>query len=274
MNYIKYIKSRDGTKLYTKVMDVKEPKANIIFVHGLAEHLERYDKIANFFHENNFNVIRYDQRGHARSEGKQTFYNHYEEIIEDLDAIVNFTKSNYEGKVYVVGHSMGGYTVALYGSKHPNNVDGYITSGALTRMHLDLFGEIDDDIPAETYVNNELSDGVCSDPEVIKKYTYDDLVSKQISIGLIRTLITGIDYLKNNPNSFVDPILIMHGKLDGLVSVEDSFSFYKEIASENKSLRIYENLEHEILNESSYNEVIFVDMLNWIMNELERDPEV
>ena len=35
MNYIKYLESKDGTKLYTKVNEVKESKANIIIAHGL-----------------------------------------------------------------------------------------------------------------------------------------------------------------------------------------------------------------------------------------------
>ena len=48
MNYIKYLESKDGTKLYTKVNEVKESKANIIIAHGLAEHLDRYDELVAF----------------------------------------------------------------------------------------------------------------------------------------------------------------------------------------------------------------------------------
>lgn len=58
MNYIKYIQSADGTNLYAKVNEVSEPKANIIVVHGLAEHLERYDHITTFLNDNQFkNVV-------------------------------------------------------------------------------------------------------------------------------------------------------------------------------------------------------------------------
>lgn len=269
MNYIKFLESKDGTKLYTKVMDVETARANIIIVHGLAEHLDRYDEVATFFHQHHFNVIRYDQRGHGRSGGQPTYYDDYNTIVEDLDAVVHFTKSKYKGKVYVLGHSMGGFTVALYGTKHPKKVDGYLTSGALTRLTHNPFGEIDPSISGETYVDNELSEGVCSDPEVMEKYEYDDLVSKKISIELIRNLVAGAAYLKQYPELFIDPILVMHGSLDGLVSAEDSLQFYHEIASEDKSLRIYSKLEHEILNESSYNETIFWDMFHWLISQLE-----
>ena len=57
MNYIKYIQSADGTNLYAKVNEVSEPKANIIVVHGLAEHLERYDHITTFLDTINVDTV-------------------------------------------------------------------------------------------------------------------------------------------------------------------------------------------------------------------------
>ena len=57
MNYIKYIQSADGTNLYAKVNEVSEPKANIIVVHGLAEHLERYDHITTFLNDNHLTSL-------------------------------------------------------------------------------------------------------------------------------------------------------------------------------------------------------------------------
>ena len=106
MNYIKYVLSKDNTKLYTKINEVEKAKANIIIVHGLAEHLDRYDEITSYLNENEFNVIRYDQRGHGRSEGKQTFYSNKDEIVEDLSAVIDKVKENYEGKkILVVTHA-------------------------------------------------------------------------------------------------------------------------------------------------------------------------
>ena len=92
MNYIKYVLSKDNTKLYTKINEVEKAKANIIIVHGLAEHLDRYDEITSYLNENEFNVIRYDQRGHGRSEGKQTFYSNKDEIVEDLSGVIDKVK--------------------------------------------------------------------------------------------------------------------------------------------------------------------------------------
>ncbi|RIN39152.1 alpha/beta hydrolase [Staphylococcus succinus] len=268
MNYIKYLTSKDGTRLYTKINEVKDAKANIIIVHGLAEHLDRYDEITEYLNAKQFNVIRYDQRGHGRSDGQQTYFSHVEEIVEDLSTIIDEVKVNYGDKVYLIGHSMGGYTVMLYGTKHPNVVDGVITSGALTQYNYELFGELDRSMSSHTYIDNDLGEGVCSDKSVITKYKLDDLNAKQISMGLIYTLMDGVQYLKNHADAFKAHILILHGKDDGLVSYKDSMQLYEEIGSKHKSLHIYDGLQHEIFNESSYNQSIFREITDWLENEI------
>lgn len=268
MNYIKYITSKDNTKLYAKINEIEKAKANIIIVHGLAEHLDRYDELANYLNKNEFNVIRYDQRGHGRSEGKQTFYSNKDEIVEDLTAVVDKVKANYEGKIYLIGHSMGGYTVTLFGTQYPNEVDGIITSGALTRYNKKTFGDVDNHVDKYSYFDNELSEGLCSDQAVVEKYALDDLNAKQISMGLLVTLMDGIAYLKENASKFIEHTLILHGKEDGLVSYQDSLQVFDEIGSEHKSIHIYDGLQHEIFNESSFNKNIFKEIVDWLDNEI------
>ena len=270
MNFIKYIQSADGTNLYGKINTVNNSKANVIIVHGLAEYLDRYDELAAFLNNNQFNVIRYDQRGHGRSEGKPVYYNNENEIIEDLDATVQCVMENCPGNIYLIGHSMGGYAVTLYGTKHPGLVDGIITSGALTRNHLNLFGDLDSNHPYDMYIPNELGEGLCSDEEVVQIYETDDLIAEDISMGLIYTLLDGVKILKENAAYFTEPILILHGKDDGLVSYQDSLELYNEIGSKHKSIHIYDGLQHEIFNESSYNKNIFREIVEWLTREINK----
>ncbi|KRG09094.1 alpha/beta hydrolase [Staphylococcus sp. NAM3COL9] len=268
MNYIKYLNSKDSTRIYTKINDVENAQANIIIVHGLGEHLDRYDELTAHLNLNRFNVVRYDQRGHGRSEGPQTYYSSMNEIVEDLSEVMNYVKTNFEGQVYLIGHSMGGCIVTLFSTQYPNLVDGIITSGALTRYNIKLFGEPDRSVSPHEYVKNELGDGLCSDQTVVEKYKLDELNAKQISMGLVYTLLDGVEYLKNNAKQLKDNILILHGKEDGLVSYKDSIQLYDEIGSEHKSIHIFDGLQHEIFNESSHNNSIFNEIIEWLNYEL------
>lgn len=277
MSFVKYIESKDGTLLYAKVQTTEVPetaKATIIIVHGLAEHLGRYDDIASVLIQKGFNVIRYDQRGHGHSSGENTFYSKVDEITDDLGAIVLYTRKLLpQQQVFVIGHSMGGYTAALYGTKYPRKIDGYITSGALTRYNHELFAGIPVGLDSNDYIKNELGEGLCSTEIVLKHYVEDALNKKEISVGLIRTLEKGIEYLKLEARDFKDPVLILHGENDGLVAVQDSVEFHDEISSEDKQLIIYPELEHEIFNEFTMKTEIFNTVISWIEERLKSAEE-
>ena len=197
-----------------------------------------------------------------------------DEITDDLGAIVLYTKKLLpEQQVFVIGHSMGGYTAALYGTKYPRKVDGYIISGGLTRYNHELFANVPVGLDSNDYIKNELGEGLCSTEIVLKHYVEDALNKKEISIGLIRTIEKGIEYLKLEARDFKDPVLILHGENDGLVASQDSVEFHDEISSEDKKLIIYPELEHEIFNEFTMKTEIFNTIISWIEERLKSTGE-
>ena len=61
----------DGTGLYMVQDLTAPPKAAVIIVHGLCEHLGRYEYLTERLNEQNLMVYRFDHRGHGKSEGKE-----------------------------------------------------------------------------------------------------------------------------------------------------------------------------------------------------------
>jgi len=264
----KMISSFDGTKLYFKKETVENAKAAIVIVHGLCEHLGRYDYMTKTFLAAGLNVYRFDHRGHGKSEGVKAFYSNYEEIANDVKTIVDIAlKENEDIPVFLLGHSMGGHAVTLFGTKYPGKVKGIITSGALTRYNHQLAGPLPLPLPVDQYLPNELGDGVCSDPNVIKAYNEDPLVLNEFSVGLLNCINDGVIWLKENAERFNDPVLILHGANDGLVSNLDSRVFFGDISSTDKSLHIYANLCHEIFNEPCKDEIL-IETLTWIKKHI------
>ena len=258
------MQSFDGTKLYYKKDIPDHPKAVVVIVHGLCEHLGRYDYLAQKLIDKNFSVYRFNHRGHANSEGKRVFYSDFNELPDDVNAVVQFAYiENPNLPIFLIGNSMGGMAVALFGTKYPGKVTGIVISGGLTRYNKHIMGDLPLDMPTDTYLPNALGDGVCSDPAVIEAYINDPLVEKEISVGLINCLYDSTEWLKKNPQDFVDPVFLMHGCDDGLVSEKDSRDFFGDIASKDKSLKIYAKLYHEIFNEKIKDEVMNEAIL-WI----------
>lgn len=269
MSEERMIRSYDGTQLFTRKDPADNPKAVAVITHGLAEHLGRYDALAETLVNNGFTVYRYEQRGHARSEGKRTYFEDFNEMPDDLKTIIDLAKEeNPERQIFLIGHSMGGFTAAAFGTKYPGKVKGIVLSGALTRYNNQLFGPLPMELPAETYLDNELGEGVCSDPAVVEAYANDPMVEKKISVALINQFGTGITWLKENAGSFKDPVLVLHGNEDGLVAEKDSRDFYGDIASKDKTLKIYALLMHEIFNEPSKYK-IYEEVVAWIEERLD-----
>ncbi|MEG0323133.1 MAG: alpha/beta hydrolase [Raoultibacter sp.] len=239
------------------------PKAAVVIVHGLCEHYGRYDYLVEKLNAAGYAVVRFDHRGHGRSMGKLVFFRDREDIVKDTNLFVEAaTEAFPQLPLYMIGHSMGGFGAASYGTAYPKKLAGYVLTGAWTRDHKGL-GIVDDNTPADTYLPNDLGDGVCSDPAVVKAYQEDPYVAKKMSADLLRAVHEGHGWLKENAQEFTDPVFLLHGGNDGLVDPRDSLDMFEEVSSQDKSLRVYAGLCHEIFNEFD-RDIVIRDVIEWL----------
>lgn len=257
--------SFDGTQLYLNKEIPEHARAAAVIVHGLCEHQGRYDYLAELFHKAGIATYRFDHRGHGRSEGERTYYSDFNELLDDTNVVVDMAiQENPDIPVFLLGHSMGGFTVSLYGAKYPDKkLRGLITSGALTKDNGHLITGVPKGLDPHTQLPNELGSGVCSVAEVVDWYGKDPYNTKTFTTGLCYAICDGIDWFKEAVHSFAYPVLMLHGEKDGLVSVQDTYEFFADVASTDKQMKIYGNLFHEIFNEYCKDEVIG-DVLNWM----------
>ncbi len=263
------ITSFDGTKLYLNREISEGNKAVAVVVHGLCEHQGRYDYFAEQFHKAGIGTYRFDHRGHGRSEGERTYYSDYNELLDDTNVVVDLAMSENPGlPVFLIGHSMGGFTVSLYGAKYPDKgLRGIVTSGALTKDNGGLITSVPKDLDPHTKLPNQLGSGVCSVAEVVDWYGKDPYNTQTFTTGLCYAICNGLEWFTETVSAFRYPVLMLHGEKDGLVSVQDTYDFFAAAASEDKQMKIYGGLFHEIFNEYCRDEVIG-DALAWIENRI------
>ena len=263
------IVSFDGTNLYLNKETVPGARAAAVIVHGLCEHQGRYDYMAELFHTEGISTYRFDHRGHGRSEGERTFYTTFHELLDDTNVVVDMAiAENPEIPVFLIGHSMGGFTVSLYGAKYPDKkLRGIITSGALTHDHKGTISSLPGGMDVHMRLPNQLGSAVCSVAEVVEWYGKDPYNTDSYTPGLCYALKDGLAWFKDHVSEFAYPVLMLHGEKDGLVDVQDTYDFFKEATVKDKQMKIYGNLFHEIFNEYCRDEVIG-DTLSWIQNRI------
>jgi alpha-beta hydrolase superfamily lysophospholipase len=252
------IRSFDGTILRGKRDLVTSPRATILIVHGVAEHLGRYDYLTDKLNGFGYSVYRYDQRGHGESEGERGFFPEYDTLANDVNAMVETVKGeNSRPPLFLLGHSMGGLSVIGFCIKYPNKVAGVVLSGALSADRR-LMDTIPLHLDSMTPLPNQLSSLICSDPQVVKAYEEDPKVLKEIKVGLFAQTKKCLEWFNSHQNlrNISYPILILHGGSDMIVSPDDARNLYANVSSEDKEIKIFEGLYHEILNERTKDEVI------------------
>jgi len=260
------ISSFDGTQLYLNKEVSAENRCVAVIVHGLCEHQGRYDYLAELFHRSGIGTYRFDHRGHGRSAGENAYYDDFNDMLDDVNVVVDMALAENPAKsVFLVGHSMGGFAVSLYGVKYPNKrLAGVVTSGAVTHDNRRLISDMPRTLDPHMQLPNELGSGVCSVPEVVAWYGKDPYNRKSFSVGLCYALIAGWAWFHEKEKEFAYPVLMLHGEDDGLVSMKDTYDFFAAAASTDRQMKIYGRLYHEIFNEYCRDEVIG-DAIRWIL---------
>lgn len=263
-------KSELGNDICIKIDKVENPKATVLINHGFAEHLGRYDYVSDKLNQSGYNVYRYDLRGHGKTGEKRGHIDSYREFIDDLKDMVNTIKSYGEENIFMLGHSMGGLITFIYGLEFQDMLRGQIFSGAavgelpaVKGAKSSLF-KLANVFLKNMMIKNPVSDGLCSDPQVVADYKEDPLVLEEATMNFyVEFLIKASNYAMENIEMYSYPCLITHGEKDSIVPKEIAEDLYKKISSADKEIKIYEGLYHEILNEKNRDEIIS-DMVKWM----------
>ena len=261
----------NDVKIYASKNIIENAKANIVIVHGIFEHLDRYSYITEKLNNEGYNVYRYDARGHGRSEGLKGDLEIFDEYLLDLDIYINLIrKENPDLKIILLGHSMGGLVATSYASVFKNKIDYLILSGACNRTPkvAKILRLLPIWLTKKIKYKNNLGNGVCGNPEVVKAYNEDPLVVKEGTMRLMKNaFIVGCDLVKDNIKNIDVPVLVMHGEKDGIVVVETSKWTYNNLVVRDRTLKLYPDLYHEIFNEVERDEVI-KDLLDWCNSKI------
>ena len=134
-----------------------------------------------------------------------------------------------------------------------------------------MFGSYNSKIDAPRTENDWLS----TDPGVVDAYNADPDCGFTASAGLVRAMLTGLDYIHNPVNlAKMDrklPVYFIGGGEDPVgdygKGVEQAADAFRNVGMEYVSCKIYPGGRHEILNERNKEEV-YEDTAEWIKSVL------
>ena len=109
------INATDNTPLLVNSWIPENVEVVLLIIHGLGEHSQRYDQVANFFNERKTAVFGMDLRGHGKSGGKRGHTPSYGQLMEDIEQGMIQARSAYPNlPLFIYGHSLGGNLVTNF----------------------------------------------------------------------------------------------------------------------------------------------------------------
>ena len=109
------------------------PKGIVQFVHGMAEHIDRYDAPAQALCQGGYLVVGHTHLGHGPKAPVQGYFaqeNGWDRLLDDIQLLRQETEQAYPGVPYfLLGHSMGSFLVRCYLTEHGEGLRGAVLSG-------------------------------------------------------------------------------------------------------------------------------------------------
>ena len=110
------IKVDSETFLNALLFKSENSKGVVLYFHGNAGAIHDWGKRAPLFLDNNYDVLFVDYRGYGKSDGE---YKNSDELLNDAQAVYDYTKSIYdEDNIVVLGFSLGSGLASYVASKN------------------------------------------------------------------------------------------------------------------------------------------------------------
>lgn len=281
--------SHDGKEVMLCLWDeVDAPKASIVIVHGMSEHIERYDEFATFLNGHGYIVCGFDNRAHGKTDPDNlgiAYGNLFEDTVEDIAKEVALVKERYKLPVGLIGHSYGSFLSQRFLQKHSDELVCAVLSGSALqegiivsvghalakskcKKHAKEAGRTFEKLTFEQYAKKVGGGENCwlsYNQESIDEYNANPITGFTCSNGFYESFFAGLKRIKKEAKPFENPLplLLVAGKEDGVGGygklVTKLHQRYKKL-NLNPEIILYEKMRHEILNEPE-REKVYNDIL-------------
>ena len=296
-----YYDSLGGGKIHAcRWIPNGEIKAVVQIVHGIAEYAQRYDDFAQFLNSRGILVVAEDHMGHGKSICDATpqgcFAGGWHTAVKDTYRLLKNTMEEFSGVPFILfGHSMGSFMARTILARHPNSgISGAVICGTAWMPNAvigagkavaNLICKKDGEQNPSAFLQKMMfgsynskvehprtaSDWLSRDSRIVDAYEADPLCGFVPSAGLVRDMMTGLQYIQDpkNLNAMKKdlPVYFIAGGDDPVggygAGVKRAAEEFKKHGMTQVDLKIYPLCRHEIHNEINKQEV-YEDVASWI----------
>ncbi len=269
-----------GRSIYRQVWyPASEPlQASLLVVHGLGEHSGRYLNVVRHLVPRGYAVCAFDLPGHGRSSGTREHVESFADYTRTLAMLCRLVREEQPWlPLILIGHSMGGLVALLHLIEDQAPISGAVLSAPaitvgkqVSRITL-IVGRLLSVLASKTRMVNPVdAGGISRDPEVVERYLDDPLVYRgKVTARLGTELLEAMLFAATAASHVTIPLLLLQGSADRVVNPDGARLVFNATQSQDKTLKIYDGLYHEVFNEPEHPKVL-ADVAAWIRTRLPR----
>jgi len=292
------LEAEDGHRIHLQSWATGDaPKGVIQMLHGLGEHIGRYERFADAALGRGYIVYGHDHRGHGQSEGERGYFadeNGWTRVIEDVRIVNDHIRETHATQpIIMLGHSMGSFIAETFAMHYGGRLRALLLSGSswpqrvqtlpgrlLAKLESLRVGKRGNSALVNALgfsafnrpfrpIRTEM-DWLSRDETEVDRYIADPLCGGPFTCGLWLDFLGGLYGLGSDhaltriPADL--PILITGGSADpvgGEKGMTRLTMHYMQTLHQRVKLKIYPDGRHEMLNETNRDEVT-ADWLDWI----------
>ncbi len=257
-----FFRTRDGEQIFYRFQRGQEQKNPILILHGHGEHSGRYIKFFTELQDLHRSIAIFDLRGCGRSGGPPVYVSSFQDYLNDVSALVDFLKSNYQitAPFHLIGHSLGGLIATAWADENKPLVSKLILSSPLFGIPMAgslkvLVNVLNRLIPRFVVRNPVRPFYLTHDPEEERKYLQDPLIRRRITIRLTHEMLKCSAHFQETNVDFPFPVYILMAGEEYVVDPEATKKVFSRIKSPAKKIEIFPGYLHEIFNERGQDKV-------------------
>lgn len=253
--------SHDGLRLHLRRWPATgAARGTVQIVHGLGEHIGRYDELALQLNAAGWHVAGHDHRGHGRSDGARGDIASPHSLLVDLAQVIDRLRG--AGAHVLLGHSLGGLIAARFVAEAladtpaawSRPVGGLVLASPalepglrpVQKLLLALLGPLAPSFGVNTGLRPEW---VSRDIERLRRYADDVLGHDRITPRLVRFIVDEGRLVRRRAAAWRTPTLLMWSGADRCVSPSGSAAFAAAAPGAIVQTQVFPALYHELFNE-------------------------
>ena len=257
--------THDGVRLFYRWWPAAGPAERaIVLFHRCHEHSGRLQHVVDELGLEDFTMFAWDARGHGMSPGERGDSPSFAASVKDVDTFIRHIAAEYGLRmenIAVIAQSVGAVLISTWAHDYAPRVRCLVLAAPafkvklyvpFARAGLGLMHRLFGNFFVNSYVKAKF---LTHDPERIRSYETDPLITRAISVRILLALYDAADRVVPDAQAIQVPTQVLISGSDWVVHAGPQSEFFERLGSAVKERHVFDGFYHDTLGEKDRKQV-------------------